>query len=154
MTIDFEDATNACSVAENTVVHWAQTALISENHQDTMLAIRVVDAAEGQQLNDTFRSKNYATNVLSFPADIQLPEGPVILGDIAICLPVVIQEASDQDKSFEQHLAHMVVHGCLHLLGFDHENDKDALEMEMKEIGILQNLGYPNPYVSQELKST
>lgn len=154
MTIDFEDATNACSVAENTVVHWAQTTLISESNQDTMLAIRVVDAAEGQQLNDTFRGKNYATNVLSFPADIQLPEGPVILGDIAICLPVVIQEASDQGKSFEQHLAHMVIHGCLHLLGFDHENDEDALEMEMKEIGILQNLGYPNPYVSQELKST
>ena len=154
MTIDFEDATNACSVAENTVVHWAQTTLISESNRDTMLAIRVVDAAEGQQLNDTFRGKNYATNVLSFPADIQLPEGPVILGDIAICLPVVIQEASDQGKSFEQHLAHMVIHGCLHLLGFDHENDEDALEMEMKEIGILQNLGYPNPYVSQELKST
>ena len=153
MIIDFEDATEACPIASDQVVSWLES-LASETEGASELVIRVVDANESQELNKTFRGKDYPTNVLSFPADIQLPEGPTILGDIAICLPVVKREADEQSKRFDQHFAHMVVHGCLHLLGYDHEDEHDADQMEAKEIGILENLGYPNPYLSQEQKDT
>lgn len=153
MIIDFEDATGICPIASDQVVSWVES-LASEIEEASELVIRVVDANESQKLNKTFRDKDYPTNVLSFPADIQLPEGPPILGDIAICLPVVKREADEQSKRFDQHFAHMVVHGCLHLMGYDHEDEDDADQMEAKEIGILENLGYPNPYLSQEQKDT
>jgi len=153
MIIDFEDATGICPIASDQVVSWVES-LASEIEEASELVIRVVDANESQKLNKTFRDKDYPTNVLSFPADIQLPEGPTILGDIAICLPVVKREADEQSKRFDQHFAHMVVHGCLHLMGYDHEDEDDADQMEAKEIGILENLGYPNPYLSQEKKDT
>ena len=153
MIIDFEDATGICPIASDQVVSWVES-LASEIEEASELVIRVVDANESQKLNKTFRDKDYPTNVLSFPADIQLPEGPTILGDIAICLPVVKREADEQSKRFDQHFAHMVVHGCLHLMGYDHEDEHDADQMEAKEIGILENLGYPNPYLSQEQKDT
>ena len=153
MIIDFEDATGICPIASDQVISWVET-LASEIEEASELVIRVVDANESQKLNKTFRDKDYPTNVLSFPADIQLPEGPTILGDIAICLPVVKREADEQSKRFDQHFAHMVVHGCLHLMGYDHEDEDDADQMEAKEIGILENLGYPNPYLSQEQKDT
>ena len=153
MIIDFEDATGICPIASDQVVSWVES-LASEIEEASELVIRVVDANESQKLNKTFRDKDYPTNVLSFPADIQLPEGPTILGDIAICLPVVKREADKQSKRFDQHFAHMVVHGCLHLMGYDHEDEDDADQMEAKEIGILENLGYPNPYLSQEQKDT
>ena len=153
MIIDFEDATGICPIASDQVVSWVES-LASETEEASELVIRVVNAYESQELNKTFRGKDYPTNVLSFPADIQLPEGPTILGDIAICLPVVKREADEQSKRFDQHFAHMVVHGCLHLLGYDHEDEHDADQMEAKEIGILENLGYPNPYLSQEQKDT
>lgn len=153
MIIDFEDATGICPIAPDQVVSWVES-LASEIEEASELVIRVVDANESQKLNKTFRDKDYPTNVLSFPADIQLPEGPTILGDIAICLPVVKREADEQSKRFDQHFAHMVVHGCLHLMGYDHEDEDDADQMEAKEIGILENLGYPNPYLSQEKKDT
>ena len=146
MIIDFEDATGICPIASDQVVSWVES-LASEIEEASELVIRVVDANESQKLNKTFRDKDYPTNVLSFPADIQLPEGPTILGDIAICLPVVKREADEQSKRFDQHFAHMVVHGCLHLMGYDHEDEDDADQMEAKEIGILSNLGYPNPYL-------
>ena len=153
MIIDFEDATGICPIASDQVVSWVES-LATETEEASELVIRVVDANESQDLNKIFRGKNYPTNVLSFPADIQLPEGPTILGDIAICLPVVKREADEQSKRFDQHFAHMVVHGCLHLMGYDHEDEHDADQMEAKEIGILENLGYPNPYRSQEQKDT
>ncbi len=153
MIIDFEDATGICPIASDQVVSWVES-LASETEEASELVIRVVNAYESQELNKTFRGKDYPTNVLSFPADIQLPEGPTILGDIAICLPVVKREADEQSKRFDQHFAHMVVHGCLHLMGYDHEDEYDADQMEAKEIGILENLGYPNPYLSQEQKDT
>ena len=153
MIIDFEDATGICPIASDQVVSWVES-LASEIEEASELVIRVVDANESQKLNKTFRDKDYPTNVLSFPADIELPEGPTILGDIAICLPVVKREADEQSKRFDQHFAHMVVHGCLHLMGYDHEDEDDADQMEAKEIGILENLGYPNPYLSQEQKDT
>lgn len=113
------------------------------------LTIRVVGAAESRKLNRTWRGKDKPTNVLSFPAD------PVVrgqhalayeLGDLAICAPVVAREAREQGKSAQAHWAHMVVHGVLHLLGYDHEVDRDAAIMEAREADILTGLGYSNPY--------
>ena len=154
MIIDFEDSTATCPITTDQVIQWAKTTLSSETDKECILAIRVVDSTEGLTLNEIFLGKKYPTNVLSFRADIQIPEGPTTLGDIAICLPVVEREAHEQSKPFEQHFAHMVVHGCLHLLGYDHVNENDANEMEAKEIGILSDLGYPNPYLSEEQKDT
>ena len=154
MITDFEDVTGICPIGSDQVISWVELLFASEIEEALELVIRVVDANESQELNKTFRGKDYPTNVLSFPADIQLPEGPTILGDIAICLPVVKREADEQSKRFDQHFAHMVVHGCLHLMGYDHEDMHDADQMEAKEIGILENLGYPNPYLSQEQKDT
>ncbi|MCH1500977.1 MAG: rRNA maturation RNase YbeY [Litoricolaceae bacterium] len=154
MIIEFDDATGHCPVAPDTVSHWCETLLKAEQQNDIEVAIRIVDANESQTLNRTYRGKDSPTNVLSFPAEMTIPEEPVLLGDIAICWPVVVREAKEQAKSIEHHLAHMVIHGCFHLLGYDHDNDQDAEAMEAKEIGILNNLGYPNPYLSQELKDT
>lgn len=104
------------------------------------LTIRVVGATESRKLNRTWRGKDKPTNVLSFQAD-----GP-LLGDLAICAPVVAREAREQGKRPAAHWAHMVVHGVLHLLGYDHENDRDAARMEARETKILAQLGMPNPY--------
>ena len=109
--------------------------------------MRIVDEAESQQLNFDYREKDKPTNVLSFP--FQCPPGIELplLGDLVICAQVVAREAAEQQKTVTAHWAHMVVHGCLHLLGFDHINDEDAAEMEAEEIQILQELGFANPYL-------
>lgn len=127
---------------------WVKTAL-----RDTMasaeLTIRIVDSAESQMLNSTYRGKNEPTNVLSFPFEappgIELP----LLGDLVICAAVVEQEAIDQNKPLTAHWAHMVVHGCLHLLGYDHIDDIEAEEMESLETQLIESLGYNNPYEEQ-----
>jgi probable rRNA maturation factor len=119
------------------------------------LTIRVVGNAESRRLNRTWRGKDKPTNVLSFPAAPlpavhgrvarSLPEADSI-GDLAICAPVVAREAREQGKQVQAHWAHMVVHGVLHLLGYDHESDRDAAVMEAREVKILAQFGYPNPY--------
>jgi probable rRNA maturation factor len=123
---------------------WANAALargsLRRKSRNTELTIRVVGAAESRKLNRTWRRKDKPTNVLSFAA-----EAPV-LGDLAICAPVVAREAREQGKLPSAHWAHMVVHGVLHLLGYDHENDRDAQRMEAREANILAQLGMPNPY--------
>jgi len=103
------------------------------------LTIRIVGAAESRRLNRTWRGKNKPTNVLSFSSEHEL-------GDLAICAPVVAREAREQGKRPAAHWAHMVVHGVLHLLGYDHENNRDAERMEAREAKILAQLGMPNPY--------
>ena len=110
------------------------------------LAIRLVDAKEGRALNRHYRGKDYATNVLSFPAD--LPEGVdlPLLGDLVICAPVVAKEAQDQGKPLAAHYAHLTVHGVLHLLGLDHEDEREAEAMEQIEREVLAGLGLPDPY--------
>ena len=124
---------------------WANAAFAAaasrSRSKATELTIRVVGAAESRRLNRTWRGKDKPTNVLSFTA-----EAPV-LGDLAICAPIVAREAREQGKSPAAHWAHMVVHGVLHLLGYDHENDRDAERMEARETKILAQLGMPNPYV-------
>ncbi|EAR22228.1 rRNA maturation RNase YbeY [Nitrococcus mobilis] len=110
------------------------------------IAIRIVDEEEGRELNAIYRGYDYATNILAFPAE--LPEGveAVLLGDLVICAPLVAREADEQDKRLAAHWAHLVVHGVLHLLGYDHEEEAAAAVMEAQERVILAKLGYPDPY--------
>jgi probable rRNA maturation factor len=107
------------------------------------VTVRFVDAEEGQMLNRDYREKDYATNVLSFVYETT----PVVLGDLVVCLPVVQKEAVDQGKTIEAHFAHLIVHGMLHLQGYDHETGaEDAQRMEALETKILAGLGIANPY--------
>lgn len=114
------------------------------------VTIRIVDEAESHELNLTYRGKDRPTNVLSFPfeapPEIELP----LLGDLIICRQVVEKEAIEQNKTVEEHWAHMVIHGCLHLLGYDHIEDDEAEEMESLETEILQKLGYEDPYLIEK----
>ncbi|MCG9697410.1 rRNA maturation RNase YbeY [Shewanella sp. Isolate11] len=127
---------------------WVRLAL-DQTMPEAELTIRLVDVAESQQLNHTYRGKDKPTNVLSFPfespPEVELP----LLGDLVICVPVVEAEASSQNKPLEAHWAHMVVHGCLHLLGYDHIDETEAEEMESLETQLIESLGFPNPYKEQ-----
>jgi probable rRNA maturation factor len=116
---------------------------------DCELSIRLVDAAESAELNSTYRSKTGATNVLSFPFDSPIMMKPKLLGDLVICSDVVEKEAKEQNKSSQDHWAHMVVHGCLHLLGYDHIKDDEADIMEALEVTILKSLLISDPYQDQ-----
>ncbi len=116
------------------------------------LTLRLVDEQEIQALNQQYRQKNYPTNVLSFPSEIpaEILLDPPLLGDIILCAPVIQREAEEQNKPLMSHWAHMVVHGVLHLLGYDHVQDHDADRMEQIEIMILENCGVANPYHNNE----
>jgi probable rRNA maturation factor len=122
---------------------WAKAAMQGDNAEIT---IRVVDEAESAALNGRYRGKAGPTNVLSFP--FQAPPGikTDILGDLLICAPVVVREAEEQGKSPHAHWAHLVVHGVLHLQGYDHSDEQEAVIMETEEIAIMNGLGFPNPY--------
>jgi len=125
------------------VRRWVKKALEGESAEVT---VRFVDAEEGQILNREYRHKDYATNVLSFP---YVPN-PEMAGDLVLCLPVMLKEAEEQQKPAEAHFAHLIVHGMLHLQGYDHETgEADAEIMEAREREILAALGYPDPYLSE-----
>lgn len=125
-------------------------AVLPQFQEESEVTIRIVDEAESHHLNLTYRGKDKPTNVLSFPfeapPEVELP----LLGDLIICRQVVEQEAAEQDKTLEEHWAHMVVHGCLHLLGYDHIEDDEAEEMEGLETDIMQGMGYADPYLSEK----
>lgn len=123
---------------------WAEAAL--HGRGPTLLTIRVVDSEESADLNARYRSRSGPTNVLSFTADLPAEVDYPLLGDIVICAPLVIEEAASQGKSSEAHWAHLVVHGVLHLLGFDHQAEPETGQMETREIAVLASLGYPDPY--------
>ena len=108
-----------------------------------LITLRFVNLAEGKNLNLAFRNKDYATNVLTFPYELSKK---TIAADIIFCLPVIQKEASGQGKAVKAHLAHLIIHGCLHAQGLDHESDKEAKKMEGKEIALLKSLGFDNPY--------
>jgi probable rRNA maturation factor len=110
------------------------------------LAIRVVDTKEARSLNRHYRGKDYATNVLSFPADLPPDVQVPLLGDLVICAPVVAKEAKEQGKTLACHYAHLTIHGVLHLLGLDHEDEREAEAMEAIERELLAELGYDDPY--------
>lgn len=134
---------------------WVETALkIIEYKQPCSVVIRFVDEEEGRALNRDFRNKNTATNVLSFPYEISALEGSIPelsnpenhLGDLVLCEKVIVQEAQQQHKLLTEHWAHLIIHGILHLQGYDHLDENEADKMEALEINILKTLGYKNPY--------
>ncbi len=129
---------------------WLDAAVLPFQ-EEAEVTVRLVDEAESNQLNLTYRGKDKPTNVLSFPFEcppgVELP----LLGDLIICRQVVEREASEQNKPLLAHWAHMVVHGSLHLLGYDHIDDEEAEEMEALEVEFMQALGYDNPYQDDEI---
>jgi len=138
--------------SEEKIIEWASAVLnevsgSSEQLGDLEMTVRLVDEPEISELNQNYRHKTGPTNVLSFPADIPDEIELPLLGDIIICADIVSTEAQAQNKLVDAHWAHMVVHGTLHLLGYDHIDDNEAELMESKEIEILANVGYPNPYM-------
>ncbi|ABR75293.1 protein of unknown function UPF0054 [Actinobacillus succinogenes 130Z] len=143
-----EDQTNLPTPEQFT--QWA-TAAVRAEALEPEITIRIVDEAESHDLNLTYRGKDRPTNVLSFPfecpEEVELP----LLGDLVICRQVVEREAEQQGKPLPAHWAHMVVHGCLHLLGYDHIEDDEAVEMESLETQIMTELGFEDPYSYDEI---
>jgi len=149
--VDVEIASDSATLPPvNEIARWPRRAIAAAGRDsDLEVSVRVVDEAEMQELNRNFRGQDKPTNVLSFPAgDIRglPPDAGTPLGDIVVCAAVVSREAREQHKSLEDHWAHMLVHGTLHLLGFDHVEDADADVMERMETGILRDFGIANPY--------
>ena len=134
---------------EEQIVQWA-TAAVQPEGDEVEMTVRIVDEAESHELNLTYRGKDRPTNVLSFPFEcpdqVELP----LLGDLVICRQVVEREAAEQEKPLMSHWAHMVVHGSLHLLGYDHIEDNEAEEMESLETQIMQGLGFDDPYLAEK----
>ncbi|SHE19882.1 rRNA maturation RNase YbeY [methanotrophic endosymbiont of Bathymodiolus puteoserpentis (Logatchev)] len=130
---------------------WVETALADYN-QDAEILIRIIDTQEMIELNSRYRGKLGATNILSFP--FELPDGVEaidLLGDLVVCAAVLEQEAEQQNKTLSAHWAHIIIHGVLHLLGYDHLTNDEAIEMESKEIILLQELHIDNPYQEKEV---
>jgi probable rRNA maturation factor len=128
------------------LTRWVATAL-GRGAAGGELGLAVVGAPESRRLNSQYRGRDCATNVLSFPAPRPAPGAPVrALGDLVICARVLRAEARAQAKTLRAHWAHLVVHGTLHLIGYDHERDADARRMERREIAVLRRLGFANPY--------
>src|SRR5690349_15234306 len=117
---------------------FARTALA----RDARVTLRIVGGREGRALNRRYRGRDYATNVLTFVYD----DAVSLAGDIVLCAPVIAKEAREQHKTLRAHYAHLVIHGMLHLQGYDHERDADAARMEAREIALLRDLGFANPY--------
>lgn len=143
LTLQFGNLTDAAlhraALPKTKVSRWMRHALL----RDAEMTVRIVDAEEGRSLNQSYRNKNYATNVLTFDYEV----APVVMADLVLCAPVVAAEAAAQGKSLQAHYAHLLVHGTLHAQGYDHEtNEQDALEMEALEILLLAALGLDCPY--------
>ncbi|WP_188150439.1 rRNA maturation RNase YbeY [Teredinibacter waterburyi] len=156
LELDLDVATAFAGVpSEADFRRWAEACLNPAEYNPNLdnpqlaepsLSIRVVDEAESRELNGQYRGKDYPTNVLSFPCELPDDVDIELLGDLVICAEVVDREADEQNKPVEAHWAHMTVHGCLHLLGYDHQDDDEAEQMEQLETKILAALGYPAPY--------
>lgn len=131
------------------IEQWA-TAAVQPESDDVEMTVRIVDEAESQTLNRTYRAKDRPTNVLSFPFECPTEVSLPLLGDLVICRQVVEYEAAEQEKPLMAHWAHMVVHGSLHLLGYDHIDDTEAEEMESLETKIMQGLGFVDPYLAEK----
>lgn len=143
LTVQFMENGEFDLPSEDTMRTWIEACI----ERDTTLNVLFVDEDEGFALNSQYRHKDYATNVLTF--DYQ--HEPEAIADLAICVPVLVREAKEQEKSFEEHLAHLLIHGALHAHGYDHMNDEEAEVMETKEIKALMQLGFDNPYADRDL---
>lgn len=141
--------TELASPTDDDFNKWAECALAGKK-KGAEISVRLVDEAEGHELNLKYRGKNKATNVLSFPTDLPPGLNIPLLGDIVICIPVVESEAKEQNKPLQNHWAHLFIHGVLHLLGMDHVEDQDAKLMEAEEVRILALLNIDNPYQNVE----
>jgi len=138
LSLTVQYASDATSVPTRAQLRrWIRVAL----QRDVSMTLRIVDAAEGRELNRNYRGKDYATNVLTFVYDDE-----PLYGDVIICAPVVEKEAAEQRKELLAHYAHMTIHALLHLQGYDHENEAEATEMEALETGLMLKLRYPDPY--------
>ena len=147
LSVEVQRTVRKWAPTRSDIATWAGTAL-GRKAAGRELGVRVVGPAESRRLNARYRGKDKPTNVLSFPA-VELPAGPERpLGDLVICPDVLRVEAREQGKSLRAHWAHLVVHGTLHLVGYDHEDCADADRMERREIAVLRRLGFPNPYRS------
>jgi probable rRNA maturation factor len=131
--------------SKESLIVWSKSALRDERRQAEMV-IRLVDEDEIQGLNRRYRGKDNPTNVLSFPSNLPEIVDSDLLGDLVICVPVVVRESQEQGKPPEAHWAHMVVHGVLHLLGYDHQDEEDAQTMEQLETDVMATLGFQDPY--------
>jgi probable rRNA maturation factor len=143
--VDIQTACPEPVPEEEDIRSWIAAAL--QNQRDEAeVSIRLVGEAEMTALNQNYRGKESSTNVLSFPSDLPADVDSSLLGDIVVCAAVVEREAQEQNKSLQAHWSHMLVHGSLHLLGYDHIEDKQAEQMETMETTIMKSLGYPCPY--------
>lgn len=133
---------DANAPTRNEIIRYARAAMM----RDMEITLRIVNEIEGRQLNADYRHKDYATNVLSFVYESE----PSVHGDLVLCAPVINREAAEQGKSVLAHYAHMIVHGVLHLHGYDHLTDNEATAMETLEIAIMAKLGFANPYLTSE----
>jgi probable rRNA maturation factor len=149
IVVDVQYATSEADVpSEPNIQAWVIAALVNFRKK-AELTVRIVDEKEGRDLNHQWRDSEIATNVLSFCAEGLEDIEPDLLGDVIICAPVVLKEALEQKKPSESHWVHMVIHGTLHLIGYDHIDDGEAEVMESLEINILEKLGYTNPYLAK-----
>ena len=138
LSLQFADRTHSALLPRHAVARWIRAALASP----AAITVRVVGLDEGRALNRDYRGKDYPTNVLTFDYE----RAPVVVADIVVCGPVVADEAQAQGIALADHYAHLLVHGTLHLLGFDHERARAARVMEAHEVRILRRLGVPDPY--------
>lgn len=148
LTLSIQNASAAEALPTRAQIRqWAEAAL-QPGIAKAEITFRIVDAEEGQALNRDYRGKDYATNVLTFTFDDEMPAIPglPLLGDIVLCAPVVAREAAEQAITLEAHYCHLVVHGVLHLQGFDHIEEDEAEAMEARETQIVTSLGYDDPY--------
>ncbi|CAQ85235.1 MULTISPECIES: rRNA maturation RNase YbeY [Photorhabdus] len=141
---------NSQNLPEETLFQRWLDGVLPQFQPESEVTIRIVDETESHDLNLTYRGKDKPTNVLSFPFEAPPEVDLPLLGDLIICRQVVEKEAEEQQKTVEEHWAHMVVHGCLHLLGYDHIADDEAEEMESLETEIMQKLGYSDPYLAEK----
>ncbi len=146
--INVEYVSNASELpAEAMIAHWAQAAL--EGHERYVeVGVRIVDESEIIELNQRFRKRAEPTNVLSFPFEDPPGTQTDVLGDVVVCAPIVSSQAQTEGKPLSAHWAHMIVHGIMHLRGYDHESPEEANAMEHMETRILEGLGFPDPYAS------
>jgi len=142
-----QNVSASSDVPSNKIIsRWAKTALKDIEQEKSELTVRVVDEAEIADLNRTYRGKDKTTNVLSFPFADPPETATNILGDVVVCAAVIKREAQEQSKAQDAHWAHMIVHGVLHLCGYDHEQQTQAEQMERMETNVLAQLGFPAPY--------